>query len=1121
MRVKLTVLAITTLLVVAGSLSGQTLGEISGYVRDVSGGLLSGAEITAINQATNQTRTTRTNETGGYVIPLLLPGQYTVTASLPGFQAKSTTGVEVDLGAQVHIDVELQVGSIEETVEVVGDQPLVQRDNATISTVISQQQLVDFPTRYRNYLSLLKLSSNVATDMGVAGLKVQRQGGERSEQAIAVAGQRQESNRFTLDGIENTDVNFNTFLVRPSIDALQQVKIQTGIYSAQYGRSLSQIIVGTKSGTNQFHGTIFGFHTNDHLNAEPWRFEGEQSPFATNQFGFTFGGPLVKNRLFFFSNAELVREQVTSQTNARVPGNDIRTGDFSGQPWGVFDPLTRVFDADGKAVSAEPFPNQVIPQSRQHPIALALLEFYPQATTTNPGFNYLREAFHVRDSEQYLQRFDFQESPVSSWFGRFSHGNERSADPARPFPTQTSRSETRAYQWMASNTRSLSPRALNELRVGYNRFDNDVVNHFAFQRDVVSELGIRGLTAPDPSAWGVPRINLDHGWTRFGRSFSGGPWSGRDRTLQVINNTSIVTGAHSIKMGGEFRRDHYNQLGAHLATGNFSFFGDATADPSSLASTGESFADFLIGATGRASRISAFYDAKLRANSVAFYLQDTWRLTPRLTIDLGIRYEYTPPYHDNDRGIINAQVFDMGAGPDGLLADTQTPILTRPGSGDFYEGLEFRYDDAIPTQVGDQFMGRRLVADDRNDWAPRLGIAFSPSNRWTIRSGAGMFYSQDIGNARFEMSRNLSGRDRFDADPQRPDSDLSDPWASSVASASCTGWDGVCLQSPFLFNNIFGRRTPYVFQWMFDVQRQLTDSILVQVGYHGNGGHKLERMRPFNQAVNRSGPDDGSSLTSRRPWPEYGTVQEVDSVGNSNYHALNLKLESRLSHGATFLVRYTWSKAIDDTSAIRNPLGDRLYPANNYNLQAERGLSQFHAGSRFAASFIYELPFGPGRAIAAGNGVLGKALEGWQLSSILSVSEGSPNHVTGIGFRNNTGVLNYPDATGISPIIDAPTPERYWNVEAFDTTNPELSYRHGTVGRSHLTNPGLVNWDFSLLKNVAISETQRLQLRFEAYNLANHPNWTSLARDARRSTFGQVGAARAMRSIQLGVKYMF
>ncbi len=325
----------------------QTLGEISGYVRDVSGGLLSGAEIVAINQATNQTRTTTTNEAGGYVIPLLPPGQYTVTASLPGFQAKSTTGVEVDLGAQVHIDVELQVGSIEETVEVVADQPLVQRDNATISTVISQQQLVDFPTRYRNYLSLLKLSSNVATDMGVAPLKVQRQGGERSEQAIAVAGQRQESNRFTLDGIENTDVNFNTFLVRPSIDALQQVKIQTGIYSAQYGRSLSQIIVGTKSGTNQFHGTIFGFHTNDHLNAEPWRFEGEQSPFATNQFGFTFGGPLVKNRLFFFSNAELVREQVTSQTNARVPGNDIRTGDFSGQPWGVFDPLTRVFDADG------------------------------------------------------------------------------------------------------------------------------------------------------------------------------------------------------------------------------------------------------------------------------------------------------------------------------------------------------------------------------------------------------------------------------------------------------------------------------------------------------------------------------------------------------------------------------------------------------------------------------------------------------------------------------------------------------------------------------------------------------------------------------------------------------
>ncbi len=1108
------------ILAVAGSLGAQTLGEISGYVRDSSGGLLTGVEIEAINEATNQSRLTTTNETGGYVIPLLSPGQYAVTASLKGFQTKSASGVDVGVGSQSRISFRLQLGTIEETVAVVGDRPLLQRDNATISTVITQRQLVGFPTSYRNYLSLLKLTSNVSTDMSGSAIKLQRQGGERSEQTIAVAGQRQESNRYTLDGIENTDVDFNTYIVRPSIDAIQEVKIQTGIYPAEYGRAMSQIIVGTKSGTNQFHGTFFEFHSNDHLEAKSWRFENEQSPFSTNQFGLTLGGPIVKNRLFFFSNAELLRKPVARQQRAQVPNQGLRAGDFREQLRIIFDPLTRIFTSDGRS-SAEPFPDQNIPLSRQHPIAHALLEFYPDATTSGEGDNYFREAFRVRDSEQYLQKFDFQGSSASNWSGRFSHGNERLASPG-PFPTQTGRIETRAYQWTVSNTRSMGPRSLNETRLGYTRFDNDNVEYFAFARDVVSELGINGLSSADPSAWGVPSIVLrNSGWTDFGGE-TNGPWSTRNRTVQALNNTSIIAGSHSIKFGGEFRRDHYNQLGAQLATGQFRFDGVATADPSTFGSTGESFADFLLGTATRSERIMAFYDAKLRANSIAVYLQDTWRLSPRLTFDLGLRYEYTPPFHDARRGIINTQIFDMGGGPDGLIPGTRTPILTRPGNGDFYDGLNFHYDDVIPTQAGDQFMGRRLVADDRNDWAPRLGIAFSPSERWTIRTGAGVYYSQDIGNPRFEMSRNLSGRDRYNADRLHPDSDLSDPWAASRANASCAAWEGVCLDRPFTFNNIYGRRTPYVLQWMFDLQRQLTNSIVVQVGYHGSGGHKLERMRPFNQAVQPNGPDDTSSIDSRRPWPVYGIVQEVDSVANANYHALNVTAEHRFSHGAAVLLRYTWSKSIDDASAIRNAGGDRLYPIDNYNLKGERGLSQFHVGRRFAASFLYELPFGRDKAIATGVGIIGKILEGWQLATILSISEGSPSHVSPIvNFSPVTGVQNYPEATGISPVVDDPTPERYWNADAFDATNPELQYRASNLGRSNLVNPGLVNWDLSLSKSVTFSEAQRLHLRFEAYNFANHPNWASIEVDARKSDFGRVLESRTMRSIQLGVKYIF
>ncbi len=613
---------------------------------------------------------------------------------------------------------------------------------------------------------------------------------------------------------------------------------------------------------------------------------------------------------------------------------------------------------------------------------------------------------------------------------------------------------------------------------------------------------------------------MNDGLGGFGES-TDGPWVNRNRMLQALNNASIVAGAHSLKLGGEFRRDHFNHLGAQIARGAFQFDGGATADPAARGRTGYSFADFLLGAVSRADRVLGFADARLRASSWAFYLQDTWRVSRRLTLDLGLRYEYTPPFHDARRGIVNAQLFDMGVGPSGLDPATRSPILTRPGDGDFYEGLDFRYNDAIAVQTGDGFMGRRLVDNDRNDFAPRLGVAFSPSDRWTLRTGLGAYYSQDIGNARFDMARNLAGRSSHSADQERPDSDLADPWAFERQNYSCSGWDGVCIGPPFALANIYNRRTPYVWQWMFDVQRRLTDSLMIEAGYRGAAGHKLERLRSFNQAVDRIGPGDRSSLLSRRPWPEYGTVQEVDGVVNSNYHAFDIKAESRFSRGATFLVNYTWSKAIDSGSAIRTGGTDRLMPIDNYNLRLERGLSPFHVGRRFVASFLYEIPLGPGHA-AFGGGLASKLLGGWQIGGIVTLSDGTPNVVNQIGDTNSNGVVNYPDATGVSPVVAHPTTAQFWNIDAFDTTNPELQYRAGNAGRSVLINPGLANWDFSLLKDIPVTESQRLEFRFEGFNFANHPNWQPPGRNARSAqNFGRIFGAKQMRQLQFGLKYIF
>jgi len=1109
-----------------GQLRAQNLGEIAGFVRDASGAVVVSAQVTAVRQGTQYSRTATTNHLGGYVLPLMPPGSYGVTASAPGFQSQSVLGLEVGADTRARGDFRLDLGRVKEVVQVSALPPLIQRESAAVSTVIHERRLRAFPLNGRNYLSLVKTAGNVAAEMPGGGARSDRLGGERAEQTLSIAGQRQEANRFTLDGVENTDLNFNTYLVRPSLDALREVKVQTGVYSAQYGRSISQIIVDTKSGSNELHGTLFEFRRDESLDAKEWRLEGDKNPFVRNQFGFTVGGPLVRDRLFFFSNIELLRDRRTYQEQANIPTVAMRSGEFGGQSSAIFDPLTRIFEGapDNEfAVAAEAFPNQTIPVSRQNRVALALLEFYPAPTRVDDDIfdNYRRNSSSTQATEQYLQRFDWSESDGSSWFGRFSHGNERLANPEGPFVHQTNRVETRAFQWAASNTRTFTPTVLNELRLAYNRFRNNKIGLFGFECDVGAELGIAGLKAPDPSAWGVPQIGLGDGLRSFGESTEG-PWVNRNRMVQVSDNASVVKGAHSLRFGGELRRDHYNHSGAQGSRGQFTFAGNATADPANPGTTGYSFADFLLGANTQAGRIVDFADARLRATSWALYFQDTWRVARRLTVDFGLRYEYTPPFHDGRRGIVNAQVFDMGVGPGGLLPAAQTPILTRPGNGDFYEGLEFRYAEGIPTQVGDQFLTRRLVDDDGNDWAPRLGVAFSPTQRWTLRTGVGLFYSQDIGNARFDMARNLSGIDRLQANQQRPDSYLDDPWASAQQAYSCSGWDGVCVGRPFVLANVFERRTPYVWQWMVDIQRQLADSIIVEARYQGSAGHKLERTRAFNQAIERSGPGDRSSLLSRRPWPEYDTVQEVDGVVNSNYHALSLRAESRLSEGATFLVNYTWSKSIDDGSAIRSAGADRLFPADNYNLQAERGLSQFDVRHRLVASCLYELPLGPGKALLSNGNWISRIWSDWQIGGIVTLSTGSPSAVNSIGDRNNTGVPNYPDATGISPLFDEPTADSFWNIDAFDAASPELQYRTGNVGRSVLRSPGFANWDVVLIKDIRVGEDRRLQLRAEAFNAANHPNWFPPGRNVRSPTsFGRVFGARTMRELQLGVRFVF
>jgi hypothetical protein len=1112
-------------------LAAQNFGEITGTVTDASGAVITAVSVTVTNTATNQVRQMSTNQTGNYSVPYLVPGVYDVRAETPGFKASTRKSVELQVGAVARIDFTMEIGEATQQVEVSGGAPLLATENAAVGTVIENRRIVDLPLNGRNYLQLVTLSPNVTTEGGAGGASG-LQGGARASTSLSVAGQRLEFNRYTLDGVENTDPNFNSYIIQPSVDFIQEFKVQTGVYSAEFGRATSQISATTKAGGNQYHGTAFEFLRNSALDAKQWNTTVPKNPFRRNQYGFTLGGPIEipkvfngKDKLFFQSNLEELRDRTTSQIFASVATDRMRAGDFSLAGRSIFDPLSRTYNASGLAIAATQFPNNVIPASRLNRVSQQLFEFYQPPTVPGDTLlnNFSRNGQSPLDQTQFNQRVDWTQSSKSTWFGRYSWGDEVQTI-AATFPSDNSITPTKVSQEVLSNTRIFGAGTVNEFRFGHNQFFNDVAHSFSFNRNVAAELKIPGLNAISPAAYGVPSVGLAQGVTGFGGADA---WSTRNHTFQFLDNVSVVRGRHSIKFGGEVRRDRYNQLGNQKSTGEFNFDGTATFNPAARTTTGFAFADYMLGEIANSARAVAVANTMLRSTSFYGYIQDDWKITPRLTLSAGLRYENVRPWTDKYRGIMNAQIFDPGVGPNGLLANTKLPVFVRPGSGDFYQGVNFHFADGMITAAGNQYLGQSLVYPDNNNFAPRLGIAYSPTQKWTVRAGVGVFYTQDTANPVFDMGRNLGGRDSFVTDLERRNQNFSDPWAFERQSFTCTGYSGTCIGTPQFLGNIPTNRTPYVYQWVFNIQRQLTENLVVEAGYQGNEGHKLQRLRLYNQPILKSGPTDARSIADRSPWPVYGRLQEVDGGDNSNYHAMSLKVTQRFSKGLTYLVGYTWSKAIDDGSAIRTNTGDQLWPTNNYDFSSMHGLAQFQVGRRLVASYVYELPFGAGKALANRPGVIDKIVGGWQFGGILTFADGSPTMSVGtIGdsaaLNNNSGP-NRANATGISPIPSGgQTAQQFWNIASLDPFSPTLTYLIGNLGRDVFFKPGTRQADLSMTKNIRVHEEHSLQFRFDAFNATNHPNWNVPAGDARApATFGIITTAKTMRQLQFALKYAF
>jgi hypothetical protein len=1091
----------------------QTLGTITGEVKDASGAAIPGATVTAQNVATNAARTQTTNEVGAFTFPAMPPGAYLVKGELQGFR-NAQNSIELHVEETLRVNLTLEIGGITETTEVTAVTSLLTTESATVGTVIENRRIVELPLNGRNYLSLIALSPNVSAQFAGPGQAGDRQGGSRANQQISISGQRREFNYYTLDGVDNTDVNFNTYIFLPSVDALEEFKVQTGIYSAEFGRAAGQVNVVTKSGSNAFHGTAFEFHRNDKFDARPYAFTAAQAAapkpdFKWHQFGYTATGPIASNRLFFMSNYEGYKDDKTFLNPFTVPSAAMRAGDFSALATPLIDPATCT--VVGTARSCQTFPGNRIPTGRISPLSQKLLEFYPEPNASGTENNYISRQDRVIDRKQYTSRFDFVQSSKSNWMGRYSWSHDDEVNPA--LRLNGSKLLNTIHQGMIGNTYTLSPTVLNEFRFGFNSFFNTFGRELAFVRDVVSELAIPGVSADGPpETWGIPSIGIT-GFSGFGDSTEG-PYTNRNKVFEFTDNLSWIRGRHSLKVGAVVRFDQFNQVGNQFARGAFNFDGRATGSATGVATSGgAAFADFLLGHMRTSELAVALAVTKFRSTSQAYYFTDTWRLRDDMTLDLGLRYEYVPPWLDKSGTLMNAYLpyRDTGA----PVADlSRHPVLVRIGEGNFYQDSPIRFAPNIKTSRGGE-LGDRLIDDDKLNFAPRFGWAWTPNDNWSLRAGAGVFYMQDTGNPRFDMARNAAGRRQDIADPLLLNLNWNAPFAGSGANVCGVQPPLVCVVNHYVLGNEYDRKTPYMIQYVFNYQRQLDRATGLEIGYLGSRSKRLERMFDANEVT----PGPGS-VQARRPYPEFTKIQEIGNVAEAKYNSMALKLTRRLNRGLSALVGYTLSKSEDNGSGIRVLNGDALFPQNSNCFECEWGLSIFDVRHRFVTSVLYELPFGSGKPLAQ-TGLPAALFGGWQISVIVNKSSGFPRDPAVGTDIPNTGAQTYrPNlVSGQDPNDGPKTVQQWFNTAAF--ARPD-AFTYGNAGRNIVIGPGIFNTDASLIRNFRLGGLRSLQFRLEAFNLFNNPIWGDPVMSMASPIYGSINSTRSpMRELQLGVKFSF
>jgi hypothetical protein len=1095
----------------------STTGSIEGLVTDPSGAVVPNAAITVTDLGTTiETRTT-SDRNGNYVVTPLPIGLYSVTVEASGFKKFVTTGIKVNVQDRLRVDAELQVGQAVETVEIQSTAPPLETDTSALGQVVDSKRIVDLPLNGRFFTRLAVLTTGTAPTPH--GARDENTGG------FSANGVRPYQNNFILDGVDNNSLSEDlvsqaSFVVGPPPDAIAEFRVETNAMSAEYGRSGGAVLnVNIKSGTNDLHGTAYEFLRNSAMDAKNYFDAGDQPipPFKQNQFGFSLGGPIVlpklyngRDRTFFFVDYQGTRIRMGTTQIATVPTDAWRNGDFSGF-YPIYDPKTTVINPDGTA-TRQPFPNNQIPQNRFDPVAKQLINLFPQpnvpgsVSPSGVGNNYLTNPPSPDDTDQYDIRIDHKISDSDSIFGRFSF-SDRDLTPPGPIPPPLDSAAFSSGNFLnnarsaaISETHIFTPRVVNEIRLGYNRNRSERLQ-FNSDKDLSAQFGIPGIPFSANNG-GLPQFSVT-GLNTFGSS-EYQPTVEIQNVYQIVERLSWVAGRHTLKFGADLRpRVDFSILQPPVPRGAFNFTGDATRDPNNLTTTGLGTADFLLGTMygGGNAQISSFINDVFQQPGYNFYVQDDFKVSPKLTLNLGLRYEFVTHATEKYNALANFNI------------DTNTLDIvkgrTDPLPPNWY-----------PEIAVNRNASRSLVPNQHLNFGPRVGFAYNPRPKTVIRGAYGIFYSSyEAGPLSIP---NPGNNPPFFEQTNYNAVSITTP--NPIVNQLSAGFPLDALTNPsapvpFSLDPHF--RNPYVQQWNFGVQQELARSMVLEVTYAGSKGTALYEFRNINQPTPTT--DTSSDMNSRRPYTFIPSdVSLWCSCNSSTYHSLAVKLEKRFSSGLSFLSAYTYSRVIDEQSnASLGFVGGGNFRDPRYPSE-EKGPADFNVPQRFVLSLTYELPFGKGKPFFSGVNGFGNALiGGWELQTVTSFQSGTPRTVTAlVGVANSDGESRPDRVQGVSVVPSNQGPANWINAAAFQT---QADGTFGNAGRNIIQSAGIASVDLSLFKNFPITERLKLQLRGEAFNIPNHPNFRSNTLDQTwgDSTFGQYSAANPSRQLQVALKLIF